>query len=27
MTYRKNVPLVTFRTRVRDESIGGPNPY
>ncbi|TIS72656.1 MAG: peroxiredoxin, partial [Mesorhizobium sp.] len=23
----KNVPLVTFRTRVRDESIGGPNPY
>ncbi|RWO36179.1 MAG: peroxiredoxin [Mesorhizobium sp.] len=27
MTVRKNVPLVTFRTRVRDESIGGPNPY
>ncbi|AZO03880.1 MULTISPECIES: peroxiredoxin [Mesorhizobium] len=27
MTDRKNVPLVTFRTRVRDESIGGPNPY
>ncbi|TIM62835.1 MAG: peroxiredoxin, partial [Mesorhizobium sp.] len=26
MTDRKNVPLVTFRTRVRDESIGGPNP-
>ncbi|TGT92961.1 peroxiredoxin, partial [bacterium M00.F.Ca.ET.155.01.1.1] len=24
MTDRKNVPLVTFRTRVRDESIGGP---
>ncbi|TJW81787.1 MAG: peroxiredoxin, partial [Mesorhizobium sp.] len=23
MTDRKNVPLVTFRTRVRDESIGG----
>ncbi|RWB32812.1 MAG: peroxiredoxin [Mesorhizobium sp.] len=27
MTDRKNVPLVTFRTRVRDESIGGSNPY
>ncbi|RWP14426.1 MAG: peroxiredoxin [Mesorhizobium sp.] len=27
MTDRKNVPLVTFRTRVRDKSIGGPNPY
>ncbi|TIV12129.1 MAG: peroxiredoxin [Mesorhizobium sp.] len=26
MTDRKNVPLVTFRTRVRDESIGGSNP-
>ncbi|EFO30478.1 hybrid peroxiredoxin hyPrx5 [Roseibium sp. TrichSKD4] len=23
----KNVPLVTFRTRVRDESIEGPNPF
>jgi len=23
----KRVPHVTFRTRVRDESIGGPNPY
>lgn len=23
----KNVPSVTFRTRVRDESIGGPNPF
>jgi len=24
---RKKVPSVTFRTRVRDESIGGPNPF
>ena len=23
----RNVPDVTFRTRVRDESVGGPNPY
>jgi peroxiredoxin len=23
----KTVPNVTFRTRVRDESVGGPNPY
>ena len=23
----KPVPNVTFRTRVRDESVGGPNPY
>ena len=23
----KRVPDVTFRTRVRDESVGGPNPY
>lgn len=23
----KQVPQVTFRTRVRDESVGGPNPY
>ena len=23
----KNVPSVTFRTRVRDEAIGGPNPF
>lgn len=23
----RKVPNVTFRTRVRDESIGGPNPY
>ena len=23
----KQVPNVTFRTRVRDESVGGPNPY
>ena len=23
----KKVPSVTFRTRVRDESIGGPNPF
>ena len=22
-----NVPSVTFKTRVRDESIAGPNPY
>ena len=21
------LPHVTFRTRVRDESVGGPNPY
>ena len=24
---KQTVPFVTFRTRVRDESIGGPNPY
>ena len=24
---QKTVPNVTFRTRVRDESVGGPNPY
>ena len=23
----KTIPQVTFKTRVRDESIGGPNPY
>lgn len=23
----KNVPSVTFRTRVRDEAVGGPNPF
>ncbi|MEH0071991.1 peroxiredoxin [Pannonibacter sp. Pt2-lr] len=23
----RNVPDVTFRTRVRDESVGGPNPF
>ena len=23
----RKVPDVTFRTRVRDESVGGPNPY
>ncbi|QKV17442.1 peroxiredoxin [Oricola thermophila] len=23
----RKVPFVTFRTRVRDESVGGPNPY
>jgi peroxiredoxin len=23
----KNVPSVVFKTRVRDESVGGPNPY
>ena len=23
----KHLPKVTFRTRVRDESVGGPNPY
>ena len=23
----KKIPAVTFRTRVRDESIEGPNPY
>lgn len=23
----KKVPSVTFKTRVRDESVGGPNPY
>ena len=23
----KKVPFVTFRTRVRDEAVGGPNPY
>lgn len=22
----KKVPAVTFRTRVRDEAVGGPNP-
>ncbi|MBB4276627.1 peroxiredoxin [Rhizobium mongolense] len=27
MTQEKRVPFVTFRTRVRDESIPGPNPY
>lgn len=24
---RKRVPLVVFKTRVRDESVGGPNPF
>ena len=24
---QKTVPNVTFKTRVRDESVGGPNPY
>ncbi len=23
----KKVPSVTFRTRVRDEAVGGPNPF
>ncbi|BAV50109.1 MULTISPECIES: peroxiredoxin [Phyllobacteriaceae] len=27
MTVKKKVPFVTFRTRVRDDSIEGPNPY
>jgi len=27
MTMDRRVPSVTFRTRVRDESIEGPNPY
>jgi peroxiredoxin len=27
MAVVKRVPDVTFKTRVRDESIGGPNPY
>ncbi|WP_026622552.1 thioredoxin-dependent peroxiredoxin (plasmid) [Ensifer sp. WSM1721] len=27
MTTKTKVPFVTFRTRVRDDSIGGPNPY
>jgi peroxiredoxin len=27
MMIGKRVPSVTFRTRVRDESIGGPNPF
>ncbi|MEI9426145.1 peroxiredoxin [Mesorhizobium sp. Cs1299R1N3] len=27
MTVNKKIPLVTFRTRIRDESVGGPNPY
>ncbi|ARO32577.1 peroxiredoxin protein (plasmid) [Rhizobium etli] len=27
MIMEKQVPIVTFRTRVRDESIPGPNPY
>ncbi|MET3596873.1 peroxiredoxin [Mesorhizobium shonense] len=27
MTVTKKVPFVTFRTRVRDESVEGPNPY
>lgn len=27
MTMEKQVPIVTFRTRVRDEFISGPNPY
>lgn len=24
---RQKVPAVTFRTRVRDEAVGGPNPF
>lgn len=27
MLIGKSVPNVTFRTRVRDEAVGGPNPY
>ncbi|MDK1378166.1 MULTISPECIES: peroxiredoxin [unclassified Sinorhizobium] len=27
MPVKKKVPFVTFRTRVRDDSIAGPNPY
>jgi peroxiredoxin len=27
MLIGKKIPSVTFRTRVRDESIGGPNPF
>ena len=27
MTVTARVPNVTFKTRVRDESVGGPNPY
>ncbi|WP_208246309.1 peroxiredoxin (plasmid) [Rhizobium sp. T1470] len=27
MTMKKRVPFVTFRTRVRDETVDGPNPY
>ncbi|WP_027038429.1 peroxiredoxin [Mesorhizobium ciceri] len=27
MTVHKKVPFVTFHTRVRDESVQGPNPY
>ncbi|MBB4233456.1 peroxiredoxin, partial [Rhizobium mongolense] len=27
MTMNKRVPFVTFRTRVRDETVEGPNPY
>ncbi|MGX5844530.1 redoxin family protein [Mesorhizobium sp. ArgA1] len=27
MTVKNKIPLVTFRTRIRDDSIGGPNPY
>ncbi|TIL83241.1 MAG: peroxiredoxin, partial [Mesorhizobium sp.] len=27
MTGQKKVPFVTFLTRVRDDSVQGPNPY
>ncbi|AFL55091.1 MULTISPECIES: peroxiredoxin [Sinorhizobium/Ensifer group] len=27
MPVKKRIPFVAFRTRVRDETIGGPNPY
>ncbi|SEI22820.1 Peroxiredoxin [Rhizobium tibeticum] len=27
MTMKQRVPFVTFRTRVRDETVDGPNPY
>ncbi|MGX5804177.1 redoxin family protein [Bradyrhizobium sp. Arg314] len=27
MTVKNKIPLVTFRTRIRDDSIGGPNPF
>ncbi|MGX5832108.1 redoxin family protein [Mesorhizobium sp. 43Arga] len=27
MIVKNKIPLVTFRTRIRDDSIGGPNPY